>query len=167
MNIYNIDYRIQQVFDNADFDEETGEIQLTDAQIQELQNLGLQREQIIEETCRYILNLEALQASLSERIKALTERRDKVKKKVASYKSKIAEMLNGQPRDYIDFQVKFTKSKSTVVEPEFIKWALDNARDLLTFKDPEPNKTQIKARINSGENIPYASIKDNSNMQIK
>lgn len=58
-------------------------------------------------------------------------------------------------------RVTVTKGrKSTQVDDDkFVQWAVKNNRDdLLTYKDPTPNKTAIKDAMASGASIPYAEI---------
>jgi hypothetical protein len=64
--------------------------------------------------------------------------------------------------------ITFRKSESVEIDGEaFLLWASQNRDDLLTFKDPEPNKTEIKKALKSGEEIVGAQIVSKQNMQIK
>ena len=48
-----------------------------------------------------------------------------------------------------------------VVDDDFTAWAEANGRDdLLTYKQPEPNKSAIKEAIQSGAEIPFAHIEE-------
>ena len=48
-----------------------------------------------------------------------------------------------------------------VVDDNFTSWAEANGRDdLLTYKQPEPNKSAIKDVIQAGEEIPFAHIEE-------
>ena len=48
-----------------------------------------------------------------------------------------------------------------VVDDNFTSWAEANGRDdLLTYKQPEPNKSAIKDAIQAGEEIPFAHIEE-------
>jgi hypothetical protein len=50
----------------------------------------------------------------------------------------------------------------------FAHWAqVNNRDDLLSYKEPTPNKTAIKAAIKSGQKISGASIVEKNNIQIK
>ena len=66
-------------------------------------------------------------------------------------------------------KVYIIKRKSTAVEvdDEFIDYAMKNNNDLLTYKQPEPNKTVIKGMLQGGFDIPHAELVERNNMSIK
>lgn len=51
------------------------------------------------------------------------------------------------------------QNSTQVDDINFVKWAIDNNRDdLLTYKDPTPNKSAIKVALESGDSVPYTQI---------
>ena len=78
--------------------------------------------------------------------------------------------LDGQKFSTSKVQISFRNSESVEIEDEkkFVDWAWDNERDdLLTYKDPTPNKTAIKQLLKSGKTLNGVSIVKNQNIQIK
>ena len=60
--------------------------------------------------------------------------------------------------------IKYIKN---LTEEQFLKWAMVNAEDLLKYKTPEINKTELKDRLKAGENIPFVSLKQDKSLQIR
>lgn len=52
-------------------------------------------------------------------------------------------------------------------EESFVMWAKGNNADLLTFKDPTPNKKEIKIALQSGAKIPGAKLEQGEKLAIK
>ena len=66
--------------------------------------------------------------------------------------------------------ISFRKSEAVEIENEsdFVAWAQSQNRDdLLTYKDPVPNKTAIKKAIKDGQNVSGAELLGKANIQIK
>lgn len=53
------------------------------------------------------------------------------------------------------------------IHPDFVNWAQNDNEDLLKYQVPLPNKTAIKAAIQSGFNIPYVEVKKTERLEIK
>lgn len=51
--------------------------------------------------------------------------------------------------------------------PRFIEWAQGHEESLLTYRDPEPSKKQIKEYLDSGGEIPGVSVEQKQALQIK
>jgi hypothetical protein len=49
----------------------------------------------------------------------------------------------------------------------FVLWAKGNAADLLTFKEPAPDKKAIKQALQNGDIIPGAFLENNEKLAIK
>lgn len=167
MILFTIQAEIQKILDSMTMDEETGELFVSDEQIQALQDLELEKEEKIKNTALYVFNLKSDINAISEQIKVFTERKKRLEKQSERIQKFIADILQGEKREYPECIIKFTKSNSVALESEFIKWAIDNKRELLRFKEPEPDKTEIKKALSAGETIPYASIVQNTNISIK
>lgn len=52
-------------------------------------------------------------------------------------------------------------------EESFVVWAKGNNADLLTFKEPTPNKKEIKIALQSGAKIPGAKLEQGEKLAIK
>ena len=53
-------------------------------------------------------------------------------------------------------------------EAAFIAWAQENGRDnLLTYKAPEISKKAVRAALDAGEKIPFASLERTPTVTIK
>ena len=129
--------------DNAMFsliDEETGEIKDFEA----FEELQMQKEE-----------------------KALAERRKSLENKAESLKNFVNRTLNGNKFSTSKVAISYRKSTAVEVDDEFIDYAMKNNNDLLTYKQPEPNKTVIKGMLQGGFDIPHAELVERNNMSIK
>lgn len=158
MNLYEIELKIMECID-----EETGEI-INDELLTDLENMKKDK---IENICLYIKNLQAEGTALKNEIDALTERKKKTENKMNRLTEYLTNVLNGTKFKTSKVEVSYRKSKSIEVHNKFIEWALNENKDLLSFKEPVPNKTKIKALIEEGQDIKYATIKENNNIKIK
>lgn len=159
-------YDITEALATLDFvDEETGEIN-EDA----LNALELAWDEKAENIACYIKNLEADAAKLRDEEKALAERRRAKERKVERLRDYLASMMTlvGKTKvEYTRAVITTRKSQSVEVGEGFIKWAQENADDLLTYKEPTPNKTAIKEAIKAGAHVEHAQIVENITAQIK
>ena len=158
MNIYEID--------NAMFflvDEETGEIKDYEA-FEEMQMIP---EEKIENTALWYKNLIAESKAIREEEKALAERRKSLENKAESLKNFVNRTLNGNKFSTSKVAISYRKSTAVEVDDEFIDYAMKNNNDLLTYKQPEPNKTVIKGMLQGGFDIPHAELVERNNMSIK
>ena len=129
--------------DNAMFsliDEETGEIKDYEA----FEELQMQREE-----------------------KALAERRKSLENKAENLKNFINRTLQGNKFATPKVAISYRKSTAVEVDDEFIDYAMKNNSDLLTYKQPEPNKAVIKEMLQGGFDIPHAELTVRNNMSIK
>lgn len=113
-------------------------------------------------------DIEALKkesAALMARAKTKQNNVDRLQQYLTNYLPMIG--YADKPFENNHHKVSFRKSKQVEVLPEFIKWAEQNAEDLLRYKEPEPDKTKIKEAINAGEELPFAQIVERKNLQIK
>ena len=65
--------------------------------------------------------------------------------------------------------ISFRKSEQVQVSDEqaFMDWAMKDGDSFLRYKEPEIDKAALKEAIKSGENIPYVTIVENNNIQIR
>ena len=143
MNIYEIDNAMFSLID-----EETGEIKDFEA----FEELQMQKEEKIENAALWHKNLIAESKAIREEEKALAERRKSLENKAESLKNFVNRTLNGN---------KFSTSKVA------ISYRKSTAVEVLTYKQPEPNKTVIKGMLQGGFDIPHAELVERNNMSIK
>ena len=63
--------------------------------------------------------------------------------------------------------IEFIKDDPKEAIEGFIAWAKRRAKNLLTIKEPEPNKTAIKEMLKNNEKVPHVQMVTVQNMQIK
>ena len=158
MTLYEIDAQI-----SALLDEETGEI--TD--IEALEELQLDRQTKCENIALYYKNLTAeAEAIRAEEIK-LAERRKSIENKAANLFVYLKYALNGEKLETARVKCSYRRTESVDTDDSFVYWANENAPDLLSYKEPLPNKTKIKEAIKSGREIQHASLVENQSMSVK
>lgn len=66
-------------------------------------------------------------------------------------------------------QISFRKSEKVMIDDadQFVQWAQEYNPELLTYKAPEPNKTEIKRILKSGQTIDGCRVEQCMNLQIK
>lgn len=166
MKIYDIDARLDELL-NGSVDEETGEI-ITD--FDEIEKLQMEREAIREGIACHIVGDRAEILALQMQEQKLKERRQRLEKHVAKTEEYLERISNGENLQSDRVSITFRKSAGRVVvldEARLIEWAIANHDDLLNYKAPEIKKAAIKAAIQGGEDIPYASIDKTPTMSVR
>ena len=158
MNLYEINNAIMNCID-----EETGEI----IDFEEIERLALERDTKIENLGCWYKNLISDAAALKAEIDALTERRKKAESKAEQLKNYIGDILSGGKFETSKVKMSFGKSTAVECDDEFIEWAKENNDELLSYKEPTPNKTLIKQLINSGEAVEHAAVVERLSLNIK
>lgn len=165
MNIYQIDAAIQAMLDQ-DVEElvdmDTGEILSLDA-------LQMEREQKLENVACYIKNLTADADALKAEKEALAKREQAARKKIESLKKYLTDNLHGEKLTTTRAAISFRKSEAVeLVNPDlFVVWAAECHNDMLTYKQPEPNKTVIKQYLKAGGALPGVQLIERLNVSIK
>ena len=116
-------------------------------------------------------NTEAEIRAFKEEENRLAERR-KVKEKALDHlKTYLSDMLirtNVRNIETVRNKIGFRKSEIVEVDDaKFLRWAIENRNDLLSFKEPTANKTEIKKALKGGQAIEGAKLVTNQNIQIK
>lgn len=158
MSIYDIDDSIMSLVDM-----ETGEIE-DEKRFDELQ---MERSKKIESTACFYKNLVAEAKAMKEEEAALAQRRKAVENKAERIKSLLTYALKGERFESPKVRCSYRKAKSVQVDDSFVSWAEEHADDLLTFKEPVPNRTAIKAALEDGREIEHAEIVTNERLQVK
>lgn len=117
-------------------------------------------------------NIEADIAAIKTEEERLAERRKakaKTYDRIKVYLSEELQKANVPSVETARNRISFRKSEQVEIADEiaFIEWARKNRDDLLTYKDPTINKTEIKKAIKSGAEVFGASIVSKNNIQIK
>lgn len=158
MSIYEIDDAITSLVDM-----ETGEIE-DEKRFDELQ---MERTQKIENTGCFYKNLMAEAKAMKEEEANLAQRRKAVENKAERIKNLLVYALNGEKFESPKVRCSYRKAKSVQVDDGFVAWAEEHADDLLTFKEPTPNRAAIKTALEDGREIEHAEIVTNERLQVK
>lgn len=158
MSIYEIDDSILSLVDM-----ETGEIE-DEKRFDELQ---MERTRKVENIACYFKNLEAEAKAMREEEANLARRRKAVENKAERIKNLLVYALKGEKFESPKVRCSYRKAKSVQLDDSFIGWARENACDLLTFKEPTPDRTAIKAALADGREIEHAEIVTNESLQVK
>lgn len=159
--LYEIDRSILECIDM-----ETGEI----IDFDRLSELQIERSEKIEKVALWYKNLVSDAESYKREKDSFAEREKAAKNKAESLKKWLAQVLDGEKMTTDKVAISFRKSEAVYIEneEEFIKSLQQCGRDdLLTYKEPAINKTEIKKAIKNGEAIPGAELIGKQNISIK
>ena len=163
MTLYEIDKNIEALVNTVDPD--TGEIIVDN---EALDALLMERDAKIENIACYIKNLVVESKAIKDEEMALSARRKTTEKKAERLKDYLTYALQGEKFQTAKCAVSFRKSSAVEVDDCFVEWAQTSGNeDLLRYKLPEVDKTAIKARLTSGEEIPCARFVQNMSIAIK
>lgn len=153
MNLYEINNAILDCVDM-----ETGEI----IDIDRLDCLQIERSEKIENIACWIKNLKSDAEQLKVESDNLLQRRRVAENKAESLKTYLQQALEGEKFKSPKVAISYRKTKSVDVTDisQLPEWAL-------RFSDPVPNKTEIKKKIELGQSVPGAEIKEYQSMIIK
>lgn len=159
MSIYDIDSAITALIDN-----ETGEVSDEEA----FDALQMERDKKVENIGLLFKDLQAEAKAIKEEEANLAARRKAVENKSERLKHLLEYALNGDKFSTPRLKVSYRKSSTVELSGGFVEWAEFNADDLLTYSEPKPNKTAIKAAIKDGR-VPgdMATIETHENISIK
>lgn len=158
MSIYEIDDAITSLVDM-----ETGEIE----DEERFDALQMERTRKVENIGCFYKNLVAEAKAMKEEEANLARRRKAVEHKAERIKNLLAYALKGEKFDSPRLRCSYRKAKSVQVDDGFVAWAEEHAGDLLTRKEPTPNRTAIKAALEGGREIEHAEIVTNESLQVK
>ena len=158
MSIYDIDDSIMSLVDM-----ETGEIE-DEKRYDELQ---MERTHKVENIACYFKNLTAEAKAMREEEANLAQRRKAVESKAERIKALLVYALKGERFESPKVRCSYRKAKSVQVDDDFVAWAQEHADDLLTYKEPTPNRTAIKAALADGREVEHAQLITNESLQVK
>lgn len=160
-SLYEIDSKILECVDP-----ETGEI----LDFEKLEALQMERLEKIEKVALWYKDLIGDAEKIKAEKTALAEREAAARKKAESIKEWLMGALNGDKLTTPKVAMSFRRSEAVEIKDDmaFVSWAQRAKRDdLLSYKDPAPNKTAIKAALKLGQQIDGASVVEKYNIQIK
>ena len=157
MNLYEIENEIMSCVDM-----ETGEI----IDCEKLDALTMERDQKIENIALWVKNLEADAKAYKEEKDSFAQKQKTAENKAKSLKEYLSRFLAGTTYKSTKVNIGFRKSESVDVFSLESLIEYGNS-DYLKYKDPEADKTAIKAALKSGANIPGCILVESNNIQIK
>ena len=119
-----------------------------------------------------VKNMEAQADAMRAEEKRLAKRRQARENAADRLREYIAAAMTHAGRDKLETarnRLSFRKSTGVDIPDKtaFIQYARAWRDDLLTYKDPEPDKRAIQAALAAGQKIPGASMTVRMNLQIK
>lgn len=165
MKIYEITNELKNEENFIDL--ETGEIDTA-----KIEALNLELDEKIDNLSCWVKNLNAEAKAIRDEEITLADRRKTLERRadgLTSFLSQTMLFVGKTKFESPKNKISFRTSKSIEIEDEaqFLRWAEENADDLLTYKDPTPNKTAIKKAIEGGAIVPHSAVVEKMNIQIK
>lgn len=159
MTIFEIDKAIMECVDL-----ETGEIIDTE----QLDKLQMERETKLENVACWIKELKAEAEAIKAEKQRLADRQKVAENKVESLKKYLAYALDGKKFSTAKCSVSFRNTESVEVTAEGLENLMRDGKDeLLTYKQPEPNKTAIKQALKDGLSVQGIQLVQNVSTIIK
>ena len=162
MNIYLIDRQIEELLNETD--PETGEVLFDPEQLNELM---MEKEKATEDLALGYKNLIAEAAAIRAEAAALAERARRTERMAENAKRYLGTILNGEKFKTARVNIGYRSSNRVDLAPDFIPWAKENAPRLLREREPEADKGEIKRLMKNGVSVPYATLIEESNIQIR
>lgn len=160
MKLWEIDNALMELFDP-----ETGEIM--DAE--QWDALQMERTAKLEGVACWIKNLLSDAEAIKAEKDALAEREKAARNKAERLTKWLETALQGEKLSTARCAVSYRKSVAVEIPDEeaFVTYARMECNDLLTFKQPVPNKTAIKMALKDGRFIPGVELVERQNISIK
>ena len=158
MKLYEIENAILDCIDL-----ETGEVIDTER----LDALQMERDAKIENVALWIKDLKAEAEAIKAEKMALAERQRVAENKAESLKKWIAYALDGQMFSTAKCAVSFRKTEKVEISDVGMIRLMKEHDELLTYKDPEPNKTAIKQALKDGLTVQGVQLVQNISTIIK
>lgn len=159
MKLYEIDNAILECIDF-----ETGEI----IDIDKLNELQMERDAKLENVACWIKDLKAEAEAIKAEKQKLAERQKSAENKAESLKKWLAYALQGEKFKTAKCSVSFRNTETVEVTEEGLENLMRGGKnELLTYKQPEPNKTAIKQAIKAGLNVQGVQLVQNVSTIIK
>lgn len=160
MKLYEINALLEALLEQVN--PETGELC---CDLEQLEALTIARDEKLEGLALYVKNADAEAKAIREEEKTLAERRRSLENKAERAKGFLSEQLSGEKFNTARVAVSYRKSEQVEVSTAF--FADEANKRFLRFKDPEADKTAIKAALKAGEKVSGAELVENVNMIIR
>jgi len=160
MNLYELNSEFKNLInrlENADPEEQN-------AILEHLSEIGIERDEKIENTCLYIKNLDAMADSIKAEEKKLSERRKAIENRSESMRNWLSENLNGERFESSRVAVSWRKSETVEVSCLVAELPAEYCRVKTTV---EPDRTILKSLLKNGEIINGCQLVTKQNMQVK
>ena len=146
-------------------DPETGELRDYEA----FEALAMEKEEKIDNTVKYILDLEAEAKAVKERADELNKRAQSAKKKAERLREFLQEFLGGEKRKTADYVIGYRKTKAVEITDEGMaqRWLEERGFYDCIKHEVKLNKTAIKAVIEYEGEVPGAELVERQAMQIR
>ena len=146
-------------------DPETGEIRDFEA----FEELQMAREEKIDNTAKWIIELEAEAKMVKERADELTKRAQATKKKAERLREFLQEYLAGEKRKTADYTIGYRRTEAVEItdEDRAVAWLMEHRDDALTYQQPKISKTAVKELLKAGEEVPGAELVERQSMSIR
>lgn len=155
-------YEIAQEIENL-IDEDTGEI--TNFELFEALNVA--KTEKIHNIALYLKNSRAEEKAIKEEIGKLQKRAKQLELKNENLKNYLSFFTQGKKYTFPNVTLSTRNyEKIEVNDKYFINWALENAKDLLRFSDPQPNKIKI-GEILKDKKIPFVEKIKTSSLIVR
>ena len=169
--IYPVDVQIANLLSSC-VDEETGEVLCTDEEMEAaIYEIKMEFDEKIKQLRNAYKDADMNAKMVAAEAKALREEASAVQKRSDVYANKaerikrlMAWLLQGETFDKDGVKVGYRMSKETEIDDGFIEWAKENAPQ---FLNSTVRKADVMTALKNGENIEFARIKENRNIQIK
>ena len=160
MTLYEIDNAMMSLIDN-----ETGEI----VDYEQFEALIMSKEEKIDNTAKWILDLKAEAKMVKERAAELTKRAQNAENKAERLKEFLQEYLAGEKRKTADYTIGYRRTEAVEItdEDRAIAWLMEHREDALTYQAPKISKTAVKELLKAGEAVPGAELVERQSMSIR
>ena len=158
MKLYEIENAILDCIDL-----ETGEVIDTER----LDALQMDRAAKIENVALWIKDLKAEAEAIKAEKMALAERQRVAENKAESLKNWLAYALDGQKFSTAKCAISFRKTEKVEISDVGMIRLMKEHDELLTYRDPEPNKTAIKQALKDGLTVQGVQLAQNMSTIIK
>ena len=158
MKLYEIENAILDCIDL-----ETGEVIDTER----LDALHMECDAKIENVALWIKDLKAEAEAIKAEKMALAERQKVAENKAESLKNWLAYALDGQKFSTARCAISFRKTEKVEISDVGMIRLMKEHDELLTYKDPEPNKTAIKQALKDGLTVQGVQLVQNMSTIIK
>lgn len=153
MNLYEIESAILDCID-----QETGEV----IDIDKLEQLSMERDTKVENIALWIKNLKAEAEAYKAEKQSFEQKQKVAENKMESLKKYLADYLGGTKFQTTKVSCSFCATESVLV-PDISALPDEYKR----YKDPEPNKEEIKKAFKRGIRVPGAGLVSNLSLIIK